>query len=119
MNGAHTFEDLGFYKAVAGLVRLVGVLKHAEMARDEWLEEIKKCTKAGTGCGTCIRTGPQPKLLAHTLNAKGVSTGVCKSLPFEADDIEDLAKARQLKSLEGIENWPVASDSRPFLVWHS
>jgi len=70
MNGAHTFED------------------------------IKKCTKAGTGCGTCIRTGPQPKLLAHTLNKKGVEAGACKSLPFAHDDIEDLAKARQLKSYD-------------------
>ncbi|CAE7949475.1 nasB, partial [Symbiodinium sp. KB8] len=69
-NGAHTFED------------------------------IKKCTKAGTGCGTCIRTGPQPKLLSHTLNSLGVEKGCCKSLPFEADDIEDLAKARQLKTYE-------------------
>ncbi|CAJ1343625.1 unnamed protein product, partial [Effrenium voratum] len=63
-------------------------------------EDIKKCTKAGSGCGTCIRTGPQPKLLAHTLNANGVTAGCCKSLPFAADDIEDLAKARSLKSYD-------------------
>lgn len=63
-------------------------------------DEIKRCTKAGTGCGTCISTGPQPKLLAFTLNRLGVSKGCCPSLPFCASDIEDLAKSRQLKSYE-------------------
>eukprot|EP00931_Biecheleriopsis_adriatica_P057844 TRINITY_DN34344_c0_g2_i1.p1 TRINITY_DN34344_c0_g2~~TRINITY_DN34344_c0_g2_i1.p1 ORF type:complete len:906 (+),score=171.40 TRINITY_DN34344_c0_g2_i1:71-2788(+) len=61
---------------------------------------IKRCTKAGTGCGTCISTGPQPKLLAFTLNKLGVSKGCCPSLPFDAGDIEDLAKGRQLKTYE-------------------
>jgi len=64
--------------------------------------EIKKCTKAGTGCGTCITTGPQPRLLAHTLNGLGVSKGCCKSLPFEVEDIEDLAKARQLTTYDAL-----------------
>lgn len=32
--------------------------------------------------------------------ASGVEAGVCKSLPFTHDDIEDLAKARQLKSYD-------------------
>ncbi|CAK9085659.1 Probable L-ascorbate peroxidase 7 [Durusdinium trenchii] len=76
------------------------VIRDAIMKGAHTFEEIKKCTKAGTGCGTCIRNGPQPKLLAHTLNAKGVEAGVCKSLPFTHDDIEDLAKARQLKSYD-------------------
>ncbi len=30
----------------------------------------------------------------------GVEAGACKSLPFAHDDIEDLAKARQLKSYD-------------------
>jgi len=32
--------------------------------------------------------------------APGVEAGACKALPFAHDDIEDLAKARQLKSYE-------------------
>ena len=31
---------------------------------------------------------------------QGVEAGACKSLPFAHDDIEDLAKARQLKSYD-------------------
>ncbi|CAE6937687.1 nasB [Symbiodinium natans] len=76
------------------------VIRDAIKGGAHTFEDIKKCTKAGTGCGTCIRTGPQPKLLSHTLNSIGVEKGCCKSLPFEADDIEDLAKARQLKTYD-------------------
>eukprot|EP00931_Biecheleriopsis_adriatica_P019383 TRINITY_DN1321_c0_g1_i1.p1 TRINITY_DN1321_c0_g1~~TRINITY_DN1321_c0_g1_i1.p1 ORF type:complete len:1228 (+),score=315.72 TRINITY_DN1321_c0_g1_i1:46-3729(+) len=63
-------------------------------------DAIKRCTKAGTGCGSCIATGPQPGLLAHTLNKLGVKKGVCPSLPFSLDDIEDLAKGRKLTTYE-------------------
>jgi len=78
------------------------VIREAIKGGAHTFEEIKKCTKAGTGCGTCIRTGPQPKLLSHTLNSIGVEKGCCKSLPFDAEDIEDLAKARQLKTYEDV-----------------
>ena len=108
--GAHTFEDPRHPNLSFELSEVTQRAFCAALSQD-----IKKCTKAGTGCGTCIRTGPQPKLLSHTLNSlgaspslfdtrrllpllqpwqSGVEKGCCKSLPFEADDIEDLAKAR-------------------------
>ena len=108
--GAHTFEDPRHPNLSFELSEVAQRAFCAALSQD-----IKKCTKAGTGCGTCIRTGPQPKLLSHTLNSlgaspslfdtrhllpllqpwqSGVEKGCCKSLPFEADDIEDLAKAR-------------------------
>jgi L-ascorbate peroxidase len=64
--------------------------------------EIKKCTKAGTGCGTCITTGPQPRLLAHTLNQLRRSMGISTACPFSAQDVEDLAKARSLKDYKSL-----------------
>jgi L-ascorbate peroxidase len=77
-------------------------------------KSIKKCTKAGTGCGTCITTGPQPKLLAHTLNGMGADVGAVKCLPFALEDIEDLAKARRLKDYdELVSNLGYAPAARP------
>eukprot|EP00928_Gymnodinium_smaydae_P054785 TRINITY_DN384_c0_g1_i2.p1 TRINITY_DN384_c0_g1~~TRINITY_DN384_c0_g1_i2.p1 ORF type:complete len:932 (+),score=207.35 TRINITY_DN384_c0_g1_i2:58-2796(+) len=64
---------------------------------------IKSATKAGTGCGSCISTGPQPKLLAHTLDKMGkTSIGMHRLLPFSAKEIEEIAKARGIKSFEAL-----------------
>mmetsp|Transcript_36101 Transcript_36101/g.82912 ORF Transcript_36101/g.82912 Transcript_36101/m.82912 type:complete len:933 (+) Transcript_36101:70-2868(+) len=89
------------------------VIRKAIEAGAHTFADIKKCTKAGTGCGSCIATGPQPKLLAHTLNKMGVQTGACKSLPFPLEDIEDIAKARSLtkqEELVTVMGYPAAAD---------
>lgn len=39
-------------------------------------------------------------LKKRPVRCPGVTAGCCKSLPFAADDIEDLAKARSLKSYD-------------------
>mmetsp|Transcript_7876 Transcript_7876/g.17354 ORF Transcript_7876/g.17354 Transcript_7876/m.17354 type:complete len:931 (-) Transcript_7876:12-2804(-) len=80
------------------------VIRKAIQEGAHTFDAIKKCTKAGTGCGSCIMTGPQPKLLSHTLNKMGVQVGACKALPFPLEDIEDLAKARQLKYMDQLVN---------------
>jgi len=65
--------------------------------------DIKRCTKAGTGCGTCISTGPMPRVLASTLQECGTKTGACPPcLPFPIQDIEDLCKERQLKTVDAV-----------------
>jgi len=79
------------------------VIKKAILGGADTFAAIKKCTKAGTGCGTCISTGPMPKLLAFTLQKAGKSVGACPPcLPFPLQDIEDLCKARQLKNVEDV-----------------
>jgi len=66
-------------------------------------DAIKKCTKAGTGCGQCIATGPMPRLLAAMLQKLGKTVGACPpTLPFPMLDIEDLCKARSLKTCEAV-----------------
>jgi len=64
--------------------------------------DIKACTKAGTGCGTCISTGPMPRLLAHTLKQLGKPKGVCKLLPFSEQEIVELVRGRQIKSFDAV-----------------
>jgi len=79
------------------------VIKKAILGGAHTFSAIKKCTKAGTGCGTCISTGPMPRLLADTLQKAGKSVGACPPcLPFHVTDIEDLCKARQLKTLDAV-----------------
>eukprot|EP00927_Polykrikos_kofoidii_P006733 TRINITY_DN12722_c0_g3_i1.p1 TRINITY_DN12722_c0_g3~~TRINITY_DN12722_c0_g3_i1.p1 ORF type:complete len:1336 (-),score=235.74 TRINITY_DN12722_c0_g3_i1:606-4613(-) len=65
-------------------------------------EKIKRCTKAGTGCGTCISTGPQPRLLAHTLRRLGRKQGICEAFPFAEADVEALVKARGLRTFDAL-----------------
>jgi len=80
-----------------------GVIKKAILDGAETFEDIRKCTKAGTGCGTCISTGPVPKLLAATLQKMGKKVGACPpALPFPVADIEDLCKERCLKTLPAV-----------------
>jgi enolase len=61
---------------------------------------ISAATKAGTGCGTCVSTGPMPRLLAHHLKKLAKPQGICSELPFSAAELETLAKTRGLKTLE-------------------
>mmetsp|Transcript_35522 Transcript_35522/g.77762 ORF Transcript_35522/g.77762 Transcript_35522/m.77762 type:complete len:1330 (+) Transcript_35522:49-4038(+) len=79
-----------------------GVIKQAIKDGADTFDEIKRRTKAGTGCGTCISTGPQPRLLAHTLRELGRSKGICSCLPFSLAEVEELAKARQLKTFDAL-----------------
>eukprot|EP00421_Protoceratium_reticulatum_P007601 CAMPEP_0168365670 /NCGR_PEP_ID=MMETSP0228-20121227/4837_1 /TAXON_ID=133427 /ORGANISM="Protoceratium reticulatum, Strain CCCM 535 (=CCMP 1889)" /LENGTH=1329 /DNA_ID=CAMNT_0008378457 /DNA_START=132 /DNA_END=4121 /DNA_ORIENTATION=- len=64
--------------------------------------EIRRCTKAGTGCGTCISTGPVPRILAFTLKKLGKSRGVSPCMPFSEVEIEELAKARSLRTFDAL-----------------
>jgi len=79
-----------------------GVIKKAIADGADSFAEIRKCTKAGTGCGTCISTGPMPRLLAFTLQELGRPRGLCSAMPFSEAEIEELAKARNLKTFDAL-----------------
>lgn len=79
-----------------------GVIKRAIQCGADTHDAIRKQTKAGTGCGTCISSGPVPKILAHTLAKLGKPKGLCTQLPFTESELETLVRQRQLKTPEEI-----------------
>ena len=68
----------------------------------ENIDAIKKCTKAGTGCGGCI---PLVKdLVAHTFKSQGkyIRNQVCEHFNFSRQEIYDLVKINELKSYDDV-----------------
>jgi nitrite reductase (NADH) large subunit len=70
----------------------------------ENVEAIKKCTKAGTGCGGCV---PLIKdLVMHTMKAQGkyVRNIICEHFTYSRQELYDLVKIHQLKTYEDVLN---------------
>jgi nitrite reductase (NADH) large subunit len=64
------------------------------------IDGIKKCTKAGTGCGGCV---PLVKdLIAGTLKANGqyIKNVVCEHFDYSRQELYDLVKINKLKSYD-------------------
>ncbi|MGF7080201.1 nitrite reductase large subunit NirB [Mucilaginibacter sp. UYCu711] len=64
------------------------------------IDGIKKCTKAGTGCGGCI---PLVKdLIAGTMKANGqyVKNVLCEHFDYSRQELFDLVKINQLKNYD-------------------
>ena len=64
------------------------------------VDEIKKCTKAGTGCGGCI---PLVKdLITGTLKANGqyVKNVICEHFNYSRQELYDLVKVNKVKSYD-------------------
>ena len=68
----------------------------------ESVDAIKKCTKAGTGCGGCI---PMVKdLMLHTMKAQGkyVRNVLCEHFNYSRQELYDLIKLKNLKSFDEV-----------------
>jgi nitrite reductase (NADH) large subunit len=68
----------------------------------ETVEAIKKCTKAGTGCGGCV---PMIKdLVNYTLKAQGkyVRNVICEHFNYSRQELYDLVKIHQLKTYDTV-----------------
>jgi nitrite reductase (NADH) large subunit len=68
----------------------------------ETAEAVKKCTKAGTGCGGCV---PMIKdLVQDTLKANGkyVRNVICEHFSFSRQELYDLIHIHQLKSYDDV-----------------
>jgi nitrite reductase (NADH) large subunit len=66
------------------------------------VEGIKKCTKAGTGCGGCI---PMIKdLIVSTQNANGiyVKNVLCEHFDYSRQELFDLIKVNNIKTYDGV-----------------
>ena len=64
------------------------------------VDGIKKCTKAGTGCGGCV---PMVKDLVNgTLKANGayVKNTICEHFDYSRQELYDLVKMNQLKNYD-------------------
>jgi nitrite reductase (NADH) large subunit len=68
----------------------------------ESVEAIKKCTKAGTGCGGCV---PMVKdLMLHTMKAQGkyVRNVLCEHFSYSRQELFDLVKIQGLKTYDEV-----------------
>jgi nitrite reductase (NADH) large subunit len=68
----------------------------------ETVEAIKKCTKAGTGCGGCV---PMLKdLMLHTMKSQGkvVRNVVCEHFNYSRQELFDLVKINDLKTYDDV-----------------
>lgn len=68
----------------------------------ETVDAIKKCTKAGTGCGGCV---PMLKdLMVHTLKARGkyIRNVLCEHFDYSRQELFDLVKLKELKSYDAV-----------------
>lgn len=62
------------------------------------LPEIKKCTKAGTGCGSCVKS--LTAVMNDELAASGVSldTGLCGCFPHTRAELYEIVRTLRLTS---------------------
>ena len=68
----------------------------------ETIDAIKKCTKAGTGCGGCV---PMLKdLMVHTLKSQGkyIRNVLCEHFSYSRQELYDLIKVKELKSYDEV-----------------
>jgi nitrite reductase (NADH) large subunit len=68
----------------------------------ETVDAVKKCTKAGTGCGGCV---PMVKdLMLHALKAQGkyVRNVLCEHFSYSRQELYDLVKIHGLKTYDEV-----------------
>ncbi|MEO5681023.1 MAG: nitrite reductase large subunit NirB [Chitinophagaceae bacterium] len=68
----------------------------------ETIDAIKKCTKAGTGCGGCV---PMVKdLMLYTMKAQGkyVRNVLCEHFNYSRQELYDLVKIHGLKTYDAV-----------------
>lgn len=68
----------------------------------ETIDAIKKCNKAGTGCGGCV---PMVKdIMLHTMKAQGkyVRNVLCEHFSYSRQELFDLVKIHELKTYDEV-----------------
>ena len=66
------------------------------------LAQLKECTRASTGCGSC--TGLCQSLLKAVVPEfeEEVKTTICKCIPFGEDQLREILRSQQLKSVQEV-----------------
>ena len=83
-------------------VTKIGICNAVATQGCETMDTIKKCTKAGTGCGGCV---PMVKdLMLHTMKAQGkyVRNVWCEHFAYSRQELFDLVKLNGLKSYDEV-----------------
>lgn len=68
----------------------------------ETVDALKKCTRAGTGCGGCV---PMVKdLMVYTMKSEGkyVRNVLCEHFGYSRQELYDLVKLKELKSYDDV-----------------
>jgi nitrite reductase (NADH) large subunit len=66
------------------------------------LAQLKECTRASTGCGSCTEICQQIlKAVAPEFQEEAKKT-ICKCLPFAEDKLRDILRSQQLKSVQEV-----------------
>lgn len=70
----------------------------------ESVESIKKCTKAGTGCGGCVPMLKDIMLYSMKAQGKYVRNILCEHFNYSRQELFDLVKIHQLKTYDDVLN---------------
>ncbi|WP_284698419.1 nitrite reductase large subunit NirB [Terrimonas ginsenosidimutans] len=68
----------------------------------ETVDALKKCTKAGTGCGGCV---PMVKdILLHTMKQQGryIRNVICEHFQYSRQELFDLIRLKELKDFDAV-----------------
>ena len=68
----------------------------------ETMDAIKKCTKAGTGCGGCVPMVKDVMVLTLKQQGKYVRNVLCEHFQYSRQELFDLARIHQLKSFDTV-----------------
>jgi nitrite reductase (NADH) large subunit len=83
-------------------VTKAGICKAVSEDGCETIDALKKCTKAGTGCGGCV---PMVKdLMVHTMKSQGkyIRNVLCEHFAYSRQELYDLVKINKLKTYDEV-----------------
>jgi nitrite reductase (NADH) large subunit len=70
----------------------------------ETVEAIKKCTKAGTGCGGCVPMIKDLMVQAMKSQGKYIRNVLCEHFNYSRQELYDLVKLKELKTYDEVLN---------------
>ncbi len=79
-------------------VTKLGIKNAVTINQCESLDAVKKCTRAGTGCGGCTPMIKDIMVLAMKEQGKLVRNNICEHFAYTRQELFDLVKIKQLKS---------------------
>ncbi len=80
-----------------------GTIIHAIHAKGvNTLAQLKECTRASTGCGSCTDVCQQILKAVAPEFAEEAKKTICKCLPFAEDNLRDILRSQQLKSVQEV-----------------
>ena len=66
------------------------------------LAQLKECTRASTGCGSCTELCQQILKAAAPEFQQEIKKTICKCLPFAEDKLREILRSQQLKSVQEV-----------------